>query len=57
MKNNDLETREELQLPDGGYICEVIDIVHDKELKHLNVYCDIADGDYANFSQLLTIVL
>lgn len=49
MKDTNLETREELQLPDGGYICKVIDIVHDKELKHINVYCDIVVGDYADF--------
>lgn len=53
MKDTNLETREELQLPDGGYICEVIDIVHDKELKRLIVYCDIADGDYVNLYETL----
>lgn len=46
MTDTNLETREELQLPDGGYICEILDIVHDKELKRLNVYCDIANDEY-----------
>ena len=53
MKDTNLKIREEFQLPDGGYIGEVIDIVHDKELKCLHVYCDIANnlynGDYRCF--------